>query len=189
MVDYPEEYIEPITLKDGRQVVLRPIKPSDAALLQEGFQRLSAESIRMRFLETAKELSDQQAQSLATVDYQKRMAFVGSVIEDGREQLVVSARYTVIDEAAGSAEAAIVVRDDYQGNGLGKITMDRLIRYAATHGVKNFIATIHLSNTRVLNFIKKSGLVFNKKVLEPGTWELTIYLSPENTAGLGQEKP
>ena len=41
---------EPVTLKDGTQVIIRPIQPDDAEDLQATFQRLSMESIYLRFL-------------------------------------------------------------------------------------------------------------------------------------------
>lgn len=177
MNDYPEEYIETVTLKDGAQVTLRPIRPTDAALLQHGFQHLSADSIYMRFLKAANELSDEEALQLATVDYQTQMALVGSIVEGGEEHLVVSARYNVLqDGEPGLAEAAIVVRDDYQNRGLGRITMKHLMRYAREHGVKAFVATVSVSNGKVVNFIQTSGLEYSKKVLEPGIWEITISL-------------
>jgi len=53
---------------------LRPIRPDDAPRLQEGFSRLTPQTIYMRFPPGAKELTDQQARELAEVDYYKRMA-------------------------------------------------------------------------------------------------------------------
>ncbi len=175
MHDYPDKYVEIVTLRDGTQVRLRPIRQSDAGLLQEGFKRLSAESIYMRFLKVASALSDEEARQLAAVDYNKRMALVGSIMEQGEEHLVVVARYHMLPEVEPRrAEAAIVVRDDYQNRGLGKIAMNRLFRYAHDHGVAELVATVSLSNAKVMNFIQKSGLQFTKRVLEPGTWEITI---------------
>ena len=178
---YPEKYVEPLTLRDGRTVLLRPILPEDAALLQEGFSRLSTESVYMRFLETANALSDEQARRMAAVDYHDQMAFVGEIEEQGHKRLVVSARYSVIpDHTPRAAEVAIVVRDDYQSNGIGKAVMDRLIRYAAEHGVKMFTGTMHTSNQRILNFIARSGLPFERKMIEPGVWDYKILLSSNN---------
>jgi acetyltransferase len=178
--NYPSEYIEEVTLKDGSKVLLRPIRPDDAPRLQHGFQHLSAQSIYLRFLESAKELSDAQAQAFATVDYQNRMAFVGSIQEDGQEHLVVSARYAMVGpQEPGTVEAAIVVRDDYQGRGLGLITLNHLVRYATKHGVTTLLATVHTSNTRIMQFIKRSKLPFDRIMLEPGVWEIRIHLSRE----------
>ena len=175
---------EIVTIKDGSQVLLRPIVPEDAPLLQEGFKRLSPQSIYYRFLETARELSDAQARTLANVDYQKRMALVGTIQEDGHERIIVVARYALVEDPAEPdlAEAAIVVRDDYQQRGLGKIAMHRLAHYAQQHGVTAFLATIHTSNLPILRFIQHSGLTYQRKMLEPGVWEIRIRLEPQDPA-------
>lgn len=168
-------------MKDGSLVTLRPIRPDDAPRLQEGFSRLTPQTIYMRFLQAAKELSDQQARELADVDYVKRMAIIGTIQEADQERMVVVARYGMLgQERPGLAEAAIVVRDDYQKRGLGRIAMQRLARYAGEHGVRGFLATVHSNNTPVLSFIRNSGLPFKKKILEPGIWEIIIPLTPEN---------
>jgi acetyltransferase len=175
---------EVVTLKDGSQVTIRPILPEDAPRLQEGFTRLSPQTIYYRFLETAREMSNEQARALANVDYCKRMALVGAIQEDGHERLVAVARYAMIEDATepGLAEAGIVVRDDYQQRGLGKIAMNRLVRYAREHGVQAFLATTLTSNARILHFIERSGLTYQRKMIEPGVWEIRIQLKPSETA-------
>jgi acetyltransferase len=176
----PPDLNEIVILKDGSQVTLRAIRPDDAPRLQEGFSRLTPQTIYMRFLQAAKELTDQQARELAAVDYQTRMAIVGFVKEDGHERLVVVARYGMLDRAeAGLAEAAIVVRDDFQKRGLGKIAMQHLVHYASEHGVRGLVATVHANNTPVLSFIRNTGLPFKKRIIEPGIWEIIIPLTPE----------
>jgi GNAT superfamily N-acetyltransferase len=174
-----EKYTEVVTLQDGVQVTFRPIVPEDAPLLQEGFARLSPQTIYYRFLETARQMSDAQARSLATVDYHKRMALVGAIQEDGQERLVFVARYAMIEDTGepGLAEAAIVVRDDYQKRGLGKLAMQRLVEYARQHDVTAFVGAIHTSNAPILRFIKSSGLPYQRKMIEPGVWELRIQLA------------
>jgi acetyltransferase len=173
---YPYEYIEDVTLEDGSIVTIRPIRPDDAPRLQEGFKRLSPETIYLRFLEAYKEMTDEQAHQYANVDYHQRMALVGCVQEDGEERLVVVARYALIEGDPGAAEAAIVVRDDYQRRGLGTIAMTQLARYARNHDVDNFYGTILMSNFGIMRFIKRSGLKFERKILEPGTWEVRVWL-------------
>ena len=177
----PPNFTEVVSLKDGSQVTLRPIRPDDAPRLQEGFSRLTPQTIYMRFLQAAKELTDQQARELAEVDYQKRMAMVGYILEDGHERLVVVARYGMLDrDEEGLAEAAIVVRDDYQKRGLGKIAMQCLVRYASEHGVRGLVATVHANNTPVLSFIRNAGMPFKKRIIEPGIWEIIIPLPPKD---------
>ena len=89
--------LETVTLKDGTQVIIRPIHPDDAEDLQATFQRLSIESIYLRFLSFKKELPDEEARYLATVDYTTRMAFVAIATENNREIVVGVSRYAMDD--------------------------------------------------------------------------------------------
>ena len=171
-------FTEDLTIKGGATVTIRPIRPSDAPLLQAGFLRLSPETIYLRFLKSYKNLSDEQAHYFANVDYYHRMALVGTIREEGGESIIAVARYDLIgDTQPGSAECAIVVRDDYQNCGLGTAIMIRLTRYARKHGVTAFVATIHISNNRIINFVRKSGLSFQRKLKEPGIWEVRVNLA------------
>lgn len=174
------DYRETLELKDGRRVTLRPIRPDDAPRLQEGFARLSPQSIYMRFLQAASGLSDEQARQLATVDYVRRMALVAVVDDENGERLVAVARYSMIEgDEPGLAEAAIIVGDRYQGVGLGKALMRRLLQYGSQHGVRKLVATVHSSNARITRFITQSGLPYERKMLEPGVWEYRIRLKEE----------
>jgi acetyltransferase len=178
--NYSGECIEWVTLMDGTQVLIRPIRPDDAPRLQHGFTHLSPESIYLRFLETFKALSDQQAENFATVDYQNRMAFVASIQEDGQEHLIGVARYSKINQAEpGLAESAVVVIDEYQGRGLGTLLLIRLVDYARAHGVTTLLATVHYTNAKMLRFIQRSGFPFQRKILEPGVWEIRVFLTPQ----------
>ena len=85
---YPTDWIEMVRLKDGMQVLLRPIRPDDAAGLQAGFQRLSPRSIYLRFLEPYKELPGKLAQRLANIDYHAQMALVAEIQEAGQPRLI-----------------------------------------------------------------------------------------------------
>ncbi len=180
---YPSEYVEEITLSDGTPVLIRPIRPDDAPRLQAGFQRLTAQSIYLRFLETFKQLSDKQAREFANLDYLERMALVAETVENGEEVLIGVARYSLVGPARpGLAEIAIVVVDDYQNRGVGSALLKRIVRYAREHGVKGFLGTIHHSNTRIMRFIQRSNLPTRRKVLEPGVWEVCVSLENDDAA-------
>jgi hypothetical protein len=56
-------------LRDGSQVVIRPIQSADAPLLADGFARLSAESRRLRFLTLKNELSTAELRHFTQVDH------------------------------------------------------------------------------------------------------------------------
>ena len=174
---YPSDYVESVTLRDGTGVMIRPIRPDDAPRLQVTFTRLSSQTIYLRFFETFKQLSDKQAMYFANVDYHERMALVAEVMEAGEDSIIAVARYDMLsDSEPGAAESAIVVRDDYQNRGLGTIIMIRLLNYARDHGVASFLATIHMSNARIMNFVKRSGFPFERKMIEPGIMQVRVIL-------------
>ena len=178
--NYPEGCVESVILRDGTPVLVRPIRPEDAPRLQAGFTRLSSESIYLRFFETFKELPDNQAAMFATVDYQDRMALVAAIQENGEERLIGVARYSKADPAEpGLAESAVIVDDEYQSRGLGTILLSRLVTYARLHGVTTLLATVHSTNARMLHFIQRSGFPFQRKIVEPGVWEIRIFIEPQ----------
>ena len=177
LTNYPSEYIEEVTLSDGEVVTIRPIVPEDARGLQTTFTKLSPQTIYLRFLEFFKELSDKQAYHFANVDYLTHVALVATIQEYEEEQLIGVARYAlIVPQNHEDVEAAIVVRDDFQNRGLGTILMERLVRYARDHGVKTFTATVHTSNSRIRYFIQRSGLSNKRIMIEPGVWEIQIFL-------------
>jgi len=167
--------LEPFTLKDGTQIVIRPIRPDDADELQTTFQRLSMESIYLRFLSFKKELPDEEARYLATVDYSSRMAFVAICKENEKDIVVGVSRYVVLDTDPEIAESAVVVADEYQGRGLGKQLLRRLVNYARAKGIHFLCGNLQIGNDRMLELVKRSGLPHQTRFVD-GIWEVTIDL-------------
>src|SRR5574341_2377408 len=91
----PPHTTETVTLPGGAAVTLRPIRPDDVPRLQVFHTRLSPETIYLRFLGMHPTLSDKEAEKLANVDYQTRMALVATRTEQEEESLIGVARYAV----------------------------------------------------------------------------------------------
>jgi acetyltransferase len=165
---------EDIQLQDGSSITIRPIRPDDADDLQAAFQRLSMESIYLRFLSVKKELTDEEARNLSTVDYQKRMAFVATCLEDGQEIVLGVARYALLDEDNPEvAESAVVVTDAYQHRGIGRRLLRRLVEYARAKGIRHLSGNLQVGNMRMLDLVKRSGLPYRQHYAD-GVWEVTI---------------
>jgi acetyltransferase len=168
----------PLTLNDGTRVIIRPIQPQDADSLQATFKRLSLETIYQRFHSIKKELPDEEARQLATVDYQSRMAFVAVCQDQGREIVIGVSRYSMIDNSHNeTAESAVVVADEYQGRGLGKLLLWRLVLYARAMGLRYLRGNLQIGNDRMLTLVRRSGLPFQQRYVD-GLWEITIDLVP-----------
>lgn len=167
---------ETAQLRDGTRVTTRAIRPDDAPRLQAFHARLSPESIYLRWLSAHPLLTDDEAAALSQVDYQERMAFVATR-PASVEEIIGVARYALAPaEGPGAAEAAVVVADALQQQGLGTLLLRRLLAYARTQAITTWVAEINAQNARMLRFIQRGGLPTTKR-LESGSWQVRIDLS------------
>lgn len=154
--------MERVALKDGSKIMIRAIRPDDAPRLQVFHTRLSDESILFRFLGHPQVLSDEQARTLANVDYHNTMALVATVAAKDDTRVIGVARYARIPAGApGRAEAAIIVEDAFQKRGVGAILSNRLIAYASQRGIHTLVSFIFSENIQVLRLLRHIGLKFD----------------------------
>src|SRR3954447_19535102 len=93
-------------------VRIRPIRPTDDALLADGFARLSDESHRLRFLSPKHELSRDELRYFTHVDHHDHEALVAVTRFGGRGLGV--ARYVRHRDDPTSADVAVTVVDKWQ---------------------------------------------------------------------------
>jgi GNAT superfamily N-acetyltransferase len=150
-----------VRTRKGRALRIRPIRRSDAALLEELFRRLSPKSRRLRFLAAIADLPDpilrREATRLADIDHDREAALVATVMEDKQERIVGVARLCRADDPL-AGEIAFVVRDDYQGEGLGRILFERLVEVARERAFRRLDALMLAENTAMRRLIETSGL-------------------------------
>jgi RimJ/RimL family protein N-acetyltransferase len=163
---------ETFSLRDGRSVVLRPIDPGDAPRLVQLHEHLSTESQFFRFFGPKPHLSQAEAEYLADVDFHKRFAIVAEVPGDEDTEIVGVGRFDL--NHPREAEAAVVVRDDYQHVGLGTAILDRMREIGRGAGIKAFRAEVLAENTRMLDILKANGL--DAEPAETGVVSLSVPL-------------
>lgn len=127
------------TLRNGVQVVIRPLGKDDAALERAFITALSAQSRRFRFLGQVGCPSDALIRSLTDIDYVHDVAFVAIAADGGAQQEVGVARYSVSADGK-SCECAVTVADAFQGQGLGTLLMNHLIAIARSRGIGEMIS-------------------------------------------------
>lgn len=153
----PFQFIrESVTLRDGRSVTLRPLDRKDAELIIDLHNSLSFDSQYFRFFGPKPKLSKAEAEYLANVDFSKRFAIAAEVKEDRKKRLVGVGRFDINEPDI--AEAAIVVRDDYQGVGLGSAMLERMREVGRGAGLEAFTAEVLAENSRMLDLLKRNGL-------------------------------
>lgn len=128
------------TLADASRVRIRPIEPRDARTLQAGFRELSPESRRRRFRGPKPRLTAAELRFLTECDGQRQLALGAVRLDrDGWEcEGLGVARFVCLPESTEVAEPAVTVIDAVQGQGLGRLLSEHLIRAASARGVKTF---------------------------------------------------
>lgn len=164
---YPAALIDRLMLADGRSVIVRPVLPQDADGEQAFVGRLSEASRHLRFHVGTRGLPPHLLRAMTEIDYRTHVALVaqtapadtGDSADDGDEDpiIVADARYVLSDDAGLDAEFAIAVDDAWQGLGLGRQLMDRLIRHARRRGVQSLIGDVLPTNTRMTAMVRRSG--------------------------------
>lgn len=121
---------ETIHLANGREVLVRPIRPEDAVPLRAGFTLLQPDEVRQRFLFPMKELSAEQAQQLTRPNSRREFALVAAEPLPPGEAMIGAVARIAVDDDGRSGEFAILVSHYINGMGLGRHLMRRLVRWA-----------------------------------------------------------
>jgi acetyltransferase len=176
---YPKKYETLWRLKDGRIVILRPIKPEDEPLWLEMFQNFSEESIRYRFFQIIKDTPHEVRVRYCNIDYDREMAIVAELTENGRRRIVGVVRVS-LEPDRKTGEIAFIVADPWQGLGLGTKMVDYAIEVCRDMGVESLYAIMLPDNKRAINLTKKMG--FTLKPMEDGTIKGILNLKEETNA-------
>jgi acetyltransferase len=143
----PSKLEKTLTLRDGRRVRVRSIRPADASMDRAFFDGLSEHSRYMRFMQHLAELTPRLVKQFTQIDDTREMALVALADASGKETIVGIARYVAETEKGESAEFAIVIADAWQRNGLGRALMEMLIDGARRRGLRRLVGSILAVNT------------------------------------------
>src|SRR5262245_20414855 len=161
------------TLRDGRRVEIRTLRPDDRADLIAAVDRTSAQSLYRRFFGVRRGSTDQEIAFFLNVDFVNHVALVAVVEEGGYPTIVGGGRYVVVQP--GTAEVAFAVVDEYQRQGIGAALMRHLTTIARHGGLTELIAEVLPDNSAMLKVFERSGLRFSTR-REPGVVHITLQL-------------
>ncbi|MCK5916239.1 MAG: GNAT family N-acetyltransferase, partial [Deltaproteobacteria bacterium] len=144
------------TLKDGSEVLIRPIKPDDAAAHRQMVAGFSPKTRYFRFFSLREGITPEQMARFTQIDYEREIAIIAEVEADGQKISIGVNRllyYPHIEEY----EFAIVVTDAWQHSGVGHLLMEKLIYIAKQRGIKEIFGLVMRDNLSMMNFIKRFG--------------------------------
>ncbi|MCJ7931978.1 bifunctional acetate--CoA ligase family protein/GNAT family N-acetyltransferase [Aeromonas sp. LsrichE-8G] len=154
---YPTELEEGAWLKDQSHVLLRPIRPEDEPAHKQFVRQVSDEDRYKRFFADVGELGHEELARMTQIDYDREMAFV-AVGQDGPfSQQILGVVRAIASPDQSDAEFAILVRSDLKGLGLGKLMMEKIVRYARERGIGQLSGMTMPSNRGMINLAKRLG--------------------------------
>lgn len=166
---------EQLHLSNGREVLIRPIRPDDADPLRAAFPLLKPDEVRQRFLHPMKELSEDMARQLTQPRPGSEFALVAAEPLPPGEALIGAVARTAIDPDTRDAEFAILVSHYIAGMGLGRHLMGRLVRWAKGRKLERLYGDVLESNTSMLTLAQSMG--FRREApSEPGLVRMVLEL-------------
>jgi acetyltransferase len=158
---YPRELEERIRLFDGREALIRPIRPEDEPTHREFFARLSREDLRLRFFGVPRDLSKSEFARFTQIDYDREMALIATAPDaDGKPETLGVVR-TIADPDNIVAEFAIIVRSDLKRQGLGRKLLETIIAYQTRRGTSEIRGEVLAENVGMLDLVGALG--FSRK--------------------------
>ena len=174
---YPQQYVGPWTLRDGRSITIRPIRPEDEPLMTDFHQHLSDQSVYMRYagaLQLRYRITHDRLARICFNDYDREIALVAVHHAHGRPEILAVARMTKL-YGSNTAEIAFIIRDRDQRLGLGGELLDRLIRIARDEDIGRLVAEMLIENRGMRKLLTSRG--FEIEVPEPGDQMISAVLT------------
>ncbi|MEM0343224.1 MAG: GNAT family N-acetyltransferase [Thermoplasmata archaeon] len=169
---YPEDLETTMTTKDGVELLVRPVKPTDEEMLSDMFYDLSDQTIINRFFSMLKSMPHRKLQEFCCIDYNTEMSLVVVAGSPPKEKIVGIGSYH-LNPATQRAEVAFLVADEWQGRGIGTFLMQMLVKIAKSRNIKGFTAEVLRDNVAMIALMHKSG-VPPKSTLAGGSYIFTM---------------
>lgn len=162
VMPFPSDLEHEVTLRDGSHVLLRPIRPEDADMEAAFVRALSPQSRYLRFMEHMTELSTSMLIRFTQIDYDREMALVALVPGPDGDPLQVGVARYITNPDGESCDFGLVVSDDWQGRGLGRVLMQALMDCAAARGLRRIDGQVMAANRGMLQLLERLG--FSRRI-------------------------
>jgi acetyltransferase len=143
---YPSQYISPWKMKNGTEVLIRPIRPEDEPLMVHFHESLSERTVYLRYFHMTNlsaRVAHERLLRRCFIDYDREMALVAEESKgpSGQPELLAVGRLTHSRDGR-SGEVAVLVTDRAQHQGLGTELIRRLIQIARDQKLQSLVAHI-----------------------------------------------
>lgn len=156
---YPLNYVKKIQLKNGKPVVLRPIRPDDELLVAEFHRDLSENSVRQRyfeFLTLDERVAHDRLIRICFNDYDREWALVAEVNENEQRHIIGMGRLSRVPDTS-YAQFKIIIRDSYHFLGLGTQILQHLLDIAKAENIQTVDGYILSENHGMIKICQQFG--------------------------------
>jgi acetyltransferase len=158
VLGYPSEWVEPVLLDGGARLRIRPVLPEDDALERIFIaQGLTQQSRYLRFQVGMSQLPETVLHGFTHIDYDNHFALIAEVCGPDGPVQIGDARFVRDGDDALAAEFGIAVADAWQGRGIGRLLLERLMQAADAHGVQRLYGDVLRGNRGMTELAKAEG--------------------------------
>jgi len=161
---YPSRYISTMTTQDGSLITFRPIRPEDEPMMVKFHETLSDRSVYLRYFHplmlNARVAHDRLAR-ICFIDYDREIALVAQGVDPrtNESRIMAVGRLSRI-HGTDDAELTMLVNDQFQGRGLGREMIQRLLKIGRAEKMHRVLATILADNIVMRELCEKLGFTF-----------------------------
>lgn len=179
ILPYPIQYVSPWKMKNGMEVIIRPIRPEDEPLIIQFHHKLSQESVYFRYfhiIKLSQRIAHERLTRLCFIDYDREMALVADYRnpETGQQEILAVGRLSKL-HGKNQGEFALIVADSYQCQGLGSEILKRLLQIGENENLTEINAEILLENHAMQRVCEKLGFTI-QRTTDPSVVKATIPL-------------
>jgi len=158
---YPVELEDHVMLANHRLLHIRPLRPCEDGPVRELYRHLSPRTRYLRFFSPMPVLPDSVVNLLTCVDYRRRLALLAEVETSSGADVVALGSFGATGDRR--AEVGLVVRDEWQRQGVGLALACRVLRAAEARGFDRFVAHALWENTVIRTFLDRVGDIVSTK--------------------------
>ena len=151
--------------KNGTEIVFRLLTIADTPKWAHFIKKCSNDSLYSRFQGVITGIED-QGSDFCTNDYKTSISVTAEIDHKNHKELIAVARL-MRDRNHDQAELAILIRDDWQNNGIGEALTGFCEETAIKFGIKILIVLTTRDNYRMLRILQKKGFFINYRDIDP----------------------
>ncbi len=174
---YPKDLEAHVALKDGTNVLLRPVRPEDEDMYRAFFETVPADDLRLRFFAPVKSFSHAFLARLTQIDYAR--AFALAAIDEASGVLLGGVRL-MMNADLTEGEYAILLGPSMKGKGLGWLLMQRMIAYARRIGLDRVEGQVLAENAPMISMCRALGFKVRDARDEPGVVVVALDLNDQS---------